>query len=183
VLFGDYNPAGRLPVTFYKSVDQLPDFSDYAMANRTYRYFKDKPLYSFGYGLSYTQFSYENLTVADQVETGQEIKVTVQVKNIGDKDGDEVVQLYVKDVKASVPVPIHSLQGFKRVHLQAAEMKEVEFILRPRQLALVNNNADYVVEPGEFIISIGGRQPSDETDRANVVSKKITITGEEFIAD
>src|SRR5437762_7995287 len=118
VLFGDYNPGGRLPVTFYKSVDQLPPFTDYSMQGRTYRYFKGEPLYPFGFGLSYTKFKYDNLKIsAGQISAGDELKITADVTNVGDRPGDEVVQLYVTDVAASVPVPIRSLAGFKRVHL------------------------------------------------------------------
>src|SRR6185295_12784621 len=112
VLFGDYNPAGRLPVTFYKSVDQLPPFTDYSMAGRTYRYFKGEPLYPFGYGLSYTEFVYSNLR---STKSADNVKVTVDVKNTGERDGDEVVQLYLTDVAASVPVPIRTLVGFDRI--------------------------------------------------------------------
>src|SRR4030095_2191287 len=104
VLFGAYNPGGRLPVTFYKSVDQLPPFTDYNMAGRTYRYFKGEPLYPFGFGLSYTKSVYSNLRMDKSVQAGQPLRVTVEVKNAGGRAGDEVVQLYLTDVAASVPV-------------------------------------------------------------------------------
>ncbi len=155
VLFGDYNPAGRLPVTFYKSVDQLPPFEDYAMTNRTYRYFTGRPLYPFGYGLSYTEFQYRNL----KITMNEKINIQVEVENIGKRDGDEVVQLYVTDLAASVTVPIRSLQGFQRIHLQSGEKKTVDFILQPQQLALFDNQGRQKVEPGEFEISVGGGQP------------------------
>ena len=113
VLFGNYNPAGRLPITFYKSVDQLPPFTDYSMAGRTYRYFKGEPLYPFGYGLSYTRFIYSKL----RSEVGNDVKVSVDVMNAGDTPGDEVVQLYLTDVVASAPVPIKTLVGFDRISL------------------------------------------------------------------
>src|SRR6266566_2520443 len=115
VLFGDYNPGGRLPVTFYKSVDQLPPFTDYRMQGRTYRYFKGEPLYPFGFGLSYTKFRYDNLKLsANRINAGQELKITADVTNAGDRAGDEVVEFYVTDLVASVPVPIRSLAGLKR---------------------------------------------------------------------
>jgi beta-glucosidase len=118
VLFGDYNPGGRLPVTFYKSVDQLPPFEDYRMRGRTYRYFNGEPLYPFGFGLSYTKFKYDNLKLsANRLPAGAELKVTAEVQNTGERAGDEVVQVYITDVAASVPVAIRSLAGVKRVFL------------------------------------------------------------------
>ncbi|MEJ2196121.1 MAG: glycoside hydrolase family 3 C-terminal domain-containing protein [Ignavibacteriaceae bacterium] len=111
VLFGDYNPAGRLPITFYKSINQLPPFEDYNMKGRTYRYFENEPLFPFGYGLSYTKFKYENFSCPTKIQAGEISKVSVEVKNIGNVAGDEVVQFYIKDLEASVPIPIHSLQG------------------------------------------------------------------------
>src|SRR5713226_4736155 len=119
VLFGDYNPGGRLPVTFYKSVDQLPPFTDYSMQGRTYRYFKGDPLYPFGFGLSYTKFKYDNLKLrANSIGAGQDLKISADVQNVGERGGDEVVQLYLTDLVASVPVPIRSLAGVKRVFLK-----------------------------------------------------------------
>ena len=152
VLFGDYNPAGRLPVTFYKSVDQLPPFTDYSMAGRTYRYFKGEPLYPFGYGLSYTQFVYSNL----RSNVGDSVKVSVDVRNTGEREGDEVVQLYLTDVAASAPVPIRTLVGFDRISLRPREKRTVTFTITPRQMSLIDNRGKRVIEPGEFIISAGG---------------------------
>ena len=152
VLFGDYNPAGRLPVTFYKSVDQLPPFTDYSMAGRTYRYFKGEPLYPFGYGLSYTQFVYSNL----RSNVGDSVKVSVDVRNTGEREGDEVVQLYLTDVAASAPVPIRTLVGFDRISLRPGEKRTVTFTITPRQMSLIDNRGKRVIEPGEFMISAGG---------------------------
>ena len=152
VLFGDYNPAGRLPVTFYKSVDQLPPFTDYSMAGRTYRYFKGEPLYPFGYGLSYTQFVYSNL----RSNVGDSVKVSVDVRNTGEREGDEVVQLYLTDVAASAPVPIRTLVGFDRISLRPREKRTVTFTITPRQMSLIDNRGKRVIEPGEFMISAGG---------------------------
>ncbi len=123
-LFGDYNPAGRLPVTFYKSEDQLPAFDDYKMKGRTYRYFEGEPLYPFGYGLSYSTFSYRNLRLPGEARAGSSVKVSVEVENSGKRAGDEVIQLYVKH-----PGVVRELQGFERVSLRPGERKTVEFAL------------------------------------------------------
>jgi beta-glucosidase len=157
VLFGDYNPAGRLPVTFYKSVDQLPPFTDYSMQGRTYRYFKGEPLYPFGYGLSYTRFAYSNLRV-NSVKAGEPAQVVVDVTNAGEREGDEVVQLYLTDVAASAPVPIRTLVAFERIALRPREKRTVTFTITPRQMSLIDNNDKRVIEPGEFLISAGGGQ-------------------------
>ncbi len=160
VLFGDYNPAGRLPVTFYKSVDQLPPFTDYSMQGRTYRYFKGEPLYPFGFGLSYTKFKYDKLKLsAARLKAGAELKITAEVQNVGDRSGDEVVQLYLSDVAASVPVPIRSLAGMQRVSLKPGEKQNVSFTLSPTQMSLINDSGKRVIEPGEFLVSVGGKQP------------------------
>jgi beta-glucosidase len=159
VLFGEYNPAGRLPVTYYKSVDQLPPFEDYNMAGRTYRYFTGEPLYPFGFGLSYTAFEYSGLTIPEEIKTGEPVTVKVQVKNTGKLAGEEVVQLYITDEKASSPRPIRQLEGFKRISLNSGESKEVEFVLEPRQLSMINNKDKRVIEPGWFTVSVGGKQP------------------------
>jgi beta-glucosidase len=160
VLFGDYNPSGRLPVTFYKSVNQLPPFEDYAMKGRTYRYFEGEPLYPFGYGLSYTTFKYGNLQVPFVMKAGDTSTINVEVENSGKFDGDEVVQLYVKHLNASFHVPLIALAGFKRIRLKAGEKKMVSFILDPRKLSVINNEYHRVVLPGEVEIFVGGSQPS-----------------------
>jgi len=174
VLFGDTNPAGRLPVTYYKSLEDLPPFEDYRMEGRTYRYFRGEPLFPFGHGLSYTTFAYRNLqlsaeTIAlDEADAGASgvdgpvLTASVEVENTGQRAGDEVVQLYVSDVEASVPVPIRQLQGFERIHLGPGETKRVTFTLRARQLSLIDEAGRRVVEPGQFQIAVGGRQPRPE---------------------
>ena len=182
VLFGDYNPAGRLPVTFYKSVAQLPPFEDYGMRGRTYRYFKGDPLYPFGHGLSYTTFKYSNLKLsAGKVRAGEGLTVSADVQNVGTRAGDEVVQLYVTDVTASVPVPVRSLAGFRRVSLKPGERRTVSFALAPRQMSLIDERGRRVVEPGEFTVSIGGKQPgfSGRADArtTGVVTGRFTVTG------
>jgi beta-glucosidase len=178
VLFGDYNPGGRLPVTFYKSADQLPPFTDYGMQGRTYRYFKGEPLYPFGFGLSYTQFSYSNLKLsAGKINAGQELKVTADVANTGDRAGEEVVQLYLTDVQASVPVPIRSLAGFKRVFLKPGEKQSVSFTIASNQMSLIDDNGKRVIEPGEFEISIGGGQATTNAKGAGFVRRRFAVTG------
>jgi beta-glucosidase len=159
VLFGDYNPGGRLPVTFYRSAADLPPFGDYAMEGKTYRYFRGRPLYPFGYGLSYSKFAYSRLRLPDSVAAGQEFEVSVEVKNAGKTAGDEVVQLYVRDVEASVPVPVRSLQGFQRIFLEPGEKKSVCFRLSPRQMSLIDPDGRRVVVPGTFEIAVGGKPP------------------------
>ena len=181
ILWGDYNPAGRLPLTFYQSVDQLPAFDNYDMANRTYRYFTGKPQYEFGYGLSYSTFEYKIASAPESVKAGKEIKVSVEVKNTSGRDGDEVVQLYVSWPQSKYLVPIRSLQGFKRINLKAGETKTVEFTLTPEQMHVRNDANAAVVEEGDLLISIGGKQP-DATAIANknVVQKTVTVTGKAF---
>jgi beta-glucosidase len=181
VLFGDYNPAGRLPVTYYKSVEQLPDFKDYDMKGRTYRYFKDEPLYPFGFGLSYTQFAYSDLKLPSALATGNSVEVSVKVKNTGGKEGDEVVQLYINDEKASTPRPIRQLVGFKRVSLKSGEEKEVHFTINERQFSLINKKDKLVVEPGWFKVSVGGEQPGFEgrlhAQTTETISERFKLTG------
>jgi beta-glucosidase len=177
VLFGDYNPGGRLPVTFYTSVDQLPPFDDYRMAGRTYRYLKVEPLFRFGYGLSYTQFKYRRLQVKPKkIKPGQRVQVSVEVQNTGRCAGDEVVQFYVSDVAASVPVPLHQLQGFERIHLAPGEKKTVSCTLKPKQMSLINAQEKRVVEPGEFRVTAGGSQPSPSN--ADVLADSFEVRGE-----
>ena len=133
VLFGDHNPAGRLPVTFYASASQLPPFADYAMEGRTYRYFRGQPLYPFGHGLSYTRFEYSGLQLSrSRLGRGDPLEVSLDVKNVGGRDGDEVVQLYARDVESSRPVALRQLRGFERLSLKAGEQKRVRFTLRAR---------------------------------------------------
>jgi beta-glucosidase len=188
VLFGDYNPGGRLPVTVHRSVDDLPPFEEYSMAGRTYRYFSGEALFPFGHGLSYTTFAYTNLRLsADGLEQsatiapGETLIVSVDVQNMGQRAGDEVVQLYVSDTDASVPVPIRSLQGFERVHLSPGETQTLTFALKPRQLSLIDNEGRRVIEPGEFQVAVGGRQPCPEDvaiSGTDVLVGTFKVTGE-----
>jgi beta-glucosidase len=160
VLFGDVNPAGRLPVTFPRTTDDLPPFVDYSMKGRTYRYLEAEPLYPFGYGLSYTAFQYSELAVSSvRLAAGEELEVSVVVTNSGKRAGDEVVQLYVKDVESSCVVPHHDLRGFERISLAPRESRRVHFRLTPRDLSLIDERGQRLLEPGHFRISVGGSQP------------------------
>jgi beta-glucosidase len=160
VLFGDYNPAGRLPVTFYKSCNDLPAFGDYAMAGRTYRYFKGDVLYPFGYGLSYTKFAYDSMGVGvASFKPGDSLHVAVSVKNTGDREGDEVVEVYLSALDAKVPVPIRSLRGFRRIHLLPGQSMRVPFVIPPDAFTVIDDNMKRVLQPGRYKISFGGGQP------------------------
>ena len=162
VLFGDYNPSGRLPVTFYASDNDLPPYEDYSMKERTYRYFTGKPLFEFGYGLSYTEFAYSDIQLPANVKTGEPVKVSATVTNKGARSGDEVVQLYITRTQSYIPVPIRSLQGIQRISLQPGESRKVEFTLQPEQFSEIDALMQRCVEPGEYQIGIGGRQPVPE---------------------
>jgi beta-glucosidase len=174
VLFGDYNPAGRLPVTFYKSLDGMLPFGDYSMKERTYKYFTGDPLYPFGYGLSYTTFAYSDLYVPESVYAGEPVDVSVVVTNTGKRAGDEVVQVYVADREASVPVPIRKLVGFKRISLEAGAEQIVSFRIDPRDLSLITDDTRRVIEPGEFDLSVGGKQPGFSGTADAVTTQTVT---------
>lgn len=165
ILWGDYNPSGRLPVTFYAGDSQLPDFNDYAMEGRTYRYFRGKPLYPFGYGLSYTTFGYDTPACAARgARTGDPMKVSTRVRNTGVLPGEEVVQLYITHPDAPQPKPIRALKGVKRIHLQPGEEQVVEFTLSPRDLALVGADGTTACNPGRVACFIGGSQPASDRE-------------------
>jgi beta-glucosidase len=158
ILFGDYNPAGRLPVTFYKSVNDLPAFENYDMHGRTYRYFTGEPLYPFGYGLSYTSFNYEMVKQISKI-ANDKYALTVRVTNTGKMEGDEVAQLYVSAQSPMAPAPLRSLAGFKRIHLKPGESRELEFIINENALSIVTKDGKSEFFPGRYIISVGGSQP------------------------
>ena len=184
VLTGDYNPAGRLPVTYYQSVDQLPPFEEYDMTERTYRYFTGQPLYPFGFGLSYTTFAYTELKFQQTLEAGQPLNVSVKVTNTGQRSGEEVVQLYLTDEKATTPRPIRQLEGFERISLKPGESRVVEFTLDPRQLSIINDKEMRVIEPGWFNVAVGGKQPgfsgNADAHTTGVVTGRFRVTGKEF---
>ncbi len=181
VLFGDYNPAGRLPVTWYRSLSDLPPFDQYDMAGRTYRYFSGSPLYPFGHGLSYTHFQYRNLKASPgRLGNGGPATVTVEVRNSGSLKGEEVVEVYVTDQKASVPVPLRSLAGFERIELAPGESRSVELELAPEAFAVIDAAGKRVIEPGDFLVSVGGKQPGFEgtadASTTEVVTAQVTVT-------
>jgi beta-glucosidase len=159
VLFGDCNPGGRLPLTFYESVDDLPQFTDYNMDNRTYRYFKGKPLFPFGFGLSYTEFGYSNLQMPSRLPAKNPVHISVDVSNTGKMKGDEVVQLYLSHPDYSGKHPIRALNGFKRISLEPGEKKTVSFTLSPEQFELVDEHGAPVTPSGRIGVSVGGKQP------------------------
>jgi len=171
VLFGDYNPAGRLPVTFYTSTGDLPDFGDYAMAGRTYRYYKGHVLYPFGFGLSYTTFHYDSLQVTpaarpNPTHPGDSLHVTVRVTNTGATEGDEVAQVYISAIapsRAPKPgegdLPIRSLRGFRRIHLQPGQSTTLRFTVSPDAFTIINDQMQRVPLAGKYFITVGGTQP------------------------
>lgn len=175
VLFGDYNPAGRLPITFYKSDSDLPSFNSYDMKGRTYRYFKGDALYPFGHGLSYTTFKYDMLKMPTTVKKGNNLSVTVRVTNTGKMDGDEVVQLYVSH-KNIANAPLRVLKGFQRISLKAGESRLVAFNVKSDQLSLVNDEGKFYQTKGTITVSVGGGQPEVKNKTtSNVVSNNLLI--------
>jgi beta-glucosidase len=176
-LAGVNNPAGRLPVTLYTGIDQLPEFTDYSMASRTYRYFTGTPLYPFGYGLSYSSFTYSGLRLAkEEIAAGEPLEVAVDVQNTSGRDGDEVVQAYL--VFPAFPrlpgAPNLALRGFTRVHLKAGESRTVRFTLGERDLSHVDEAGTHVVAAAEYRISVGGGQPGTGAPTAEAT---FSITG------
>jgi beta-glucosidase len=178
-LAGVNNPAGRLPVTFYKSVEQLPAFEDYSMKNRTYRYFSGQPLYAFGYGLSYSKFTYSNLDLsAPELRAGDALSVEVDIRNTTDRAGDEVAELYLH-FPESAGRPIRALRGFTRLHFDAGQTRHVQFSLSARELSEVNEKGDRIVAAGAYQVSVGGGQPG----KGGVVGTSFTIRGEQKLPD
>ena len=169
LLFGEFNPSGRLPITFYKSIDQLPDFKNYEMAGRTYRFFKGEPLYPFGYGLSYTTFSYDNLNLSEnQIRTGDLVDVSVDVTNSGKIKGDEIVQLYIRHNNAEETRPGIELKDFIRITLESGQTRTVKFTVDKSKLAYMDYDMKDTVEPGAFDICIG-------KSSSNFIKKTLTI--------
>jgi len=178
VLAGNYNPGGRLPVTFYRSTRDLPPFVSYATQGRTYRYFEGAPLYPFGYGLSYTHFAYGELALSTtKLNAGAKLSVSAVVRNDGDREGDEVVQVYLSAPDDPL-APRHALVGFQRVHLAAKESRRVSFELDPRQLSTVDATGERAVNAGRYRIFIGGGQPG----YAEGVTAAFAIHGREALA-
>lgn len=184
VLFGDYNPSGRLPVTFYASDNDLPPYEDYSMEGRTYRYFTGEALYPFGHGLSYTEFAYSDLQLPAKAVTGDAVKVSATVTNTGSRSGEEVVQLYVSLSNSYVPVPLRSLQGVQRIKLEAGDSRRVEFTLSPEQFSSIDALMQRCVEPGKVSISIGGQQPLPKAvESGKVTTGELVLSGKKWIID
>jgi beta-glucosidase len=178
-LAGDNNPAGRLPLTFYSSLSQIPAFEEYSMRRRTYRYFAEKPLYGFGFGLSYTSFAYSGLKIASgTIKAGEPVTVEGDVKNTGAVPGDEVVELYLTQPRA-FETPLRLLAGWQRVHLGPGETKHVSLTIDPRSLGQVDRMGNRVIVPGEYGVSLGGAQPQEAT---SVQTRKFTVTGKTELA-
>lgn len=174
ILFGDYNPAGRLPITVYRSVEDLPPFEDYDMRGRTYRYCPKPPLYAFGHGLSYSRFTYSNLHLSsERLTTTESVTATVAVTNIGPYAGDEVAQLYVSGPRAAEPYQLRALRGFQRLHLEAGETQTLSFTLRPMDFSRVDDAGQRVLDAGRYMIAVGGCQPGFEPYPGASVSRTI----------
>ena len=177
-LAGDTNPAGRLPVTFYASTDQLPPVDDYAMANRTYRYFTGTPLWGFGYGLSYTNFKWSNVRLStDKLTAGEPLTLDADVKNVGSKKGDAVSEIYLK-APAAPTNPIHALVGFVRTPLEAGQQEHIHVVIEPRSLSSVAADGKRSIEPGEYSLFVGGSQPGAASAG---VKKAFSIVGEKAL--
>jgi beta-glucosidase len=179
-LAGANNPAGRLPVTFYKGIEQLPPFDDYSMKNRTYRYFEGQPLYPFGYGLSYSQFAYNHLQLSpSKLNAGDSLNVDAEVKNVSPREGDEVVELYLTFPK-SATAPLRALRAFTRIHVAAGETEHVHFTLDPRDLSAVDATGTRSVSEGDYGVTVGGGQPGTE---ASQVGAEFSIAGNQKLPE
>ena len=178
LIFGEESFSGRLPITFYKTTEELPDFTDYSMDGRTYRYMTNEPLYPFGYGLSYTKFEYSNLKLSDAIKNGESLDVSVDVKNTGNMESDEVVQLYIRDEEASVRKANFSLCGFERIRLAAGQSATVTLTIDPWSMEVVDEAGKRFVEAGEFTVFAGGSQPdavSEKLTGAKALSAKFVV--------
>jgi beta-glucosidase len=162
VLFGDVSPAGKLPITFPKSLDQLPAFDDYSMQGRTYRYITEEPLYPFGFGLSYTRFEYSELQLEKtSLVMGESLHLSLTLTNCGDSDSAEIAQFYLSDLQASTVVPLHHLIGFERVALKAGESRVLKFTVKPEMMSFYDDDGKLTLEPGEFRLEVGGCSPGN----------------------
>ncbi|WP_294962000.1 glycoside hydrolase family 3 C-terminal domain-containing protein [uncultured Flavobacterium sp.] len=176
VIFGDYNPAGRLPVTFYKDDSDLSSFVDYKMDNKTYRYFKGTPLYGFGYGLSYTEFKYSGVKAPAKIKKGQPANISVKVTNTGKMEGEEVAQLYLITPNASIKSPLKSLKGFERFNLKPGQSTVVNFTLSPEDLSYVTENGTLKPYEGKIQIAVGGSQPDEKNQtKSNSIIQTLEI--------
>ncbi len=178
-IFGDLNPSGRLPITFPKSAEQLPPFEEYSMTGRTYRYMTQEPLFPFGFGLSYTQFQYDNLKLsADKIKKGKSLTLTADIANVGAKEGEEVVQLYLTNLKKNITTPLYALKGIKRINLKAGEKQQLSFEITPEMMTQINEKGEKVMESTDFKVSVGGCNPSDLSKKlgaSDMVSTVFTV--------
>ncbi len=166
MLFGDFSPCGKLPVTFYRTTEELPDFRDYSMMNRTYKYMQNEALYPFGFGLGYTKFEFSDLALSSaHIKSGDSITCTVKVKNVGDIESKEVVQVYLKDVETSTVAPKWQLRGVQKVSLKPGEQKQISFTLIAEDMMVVTDDGELVLEPGIFELYVGGSQPDARSIR------------------
>jgi beta-glucosidase len=179
-LAGDFSPGGRLPLTFYHSVDQLPPFDDYKMTGRTYRYFIGEPLYPFGYGLSYTNFEYSNLAFdKDALGAADDLNASVDVKNSGKMAGDEVVEVYLTHPGVDA-APLRALAGFRRVHIAPGETQRVQIAVPNRQLSIVDDEGKRKIVAGELQVWVGGGQPTPREGlvRVSGIAGSVKVSGE-----
>lgn len=186
VLFGDYNPSGKLPVTFYTKDSDLPAFNSYEMKNRTYRYFDGQVLYPFGYGLSYTKFEYSPIQMPASIKAGENMEVSITVKNTGKTDGEEVVQLYISHDNNGTnrQLPLYALKSFERISLKAGESKSVTFKLSPREMALADEDGVLKMTKGKSKLYIGGTSPTKTSaEKLPLVETQFEITGNDYIID
>ncbi|MBD3351514.1 MAG: glycoside hydrolase family 3 protein, partial [Candidatus Lokiarchaeota archaeon] len=180
VIFGDYSPAGRLPITIVKSVEDLPPFEDYNMKGRTYRYLEKEALYPFGFGLSYSEFRYRNVIISsEEVQIGESVSISAEIENIGEYDSDEVIQLYIKHLDSEFGVKNHQLIGIKRMFLKKDEIRNTKFKIKPRQMALINNEGKCILEPGRIRLYLGGTQPDK---RSSELTGKMPLSFEILVA-
>ena len=164
VLFGDANPSGRLPITFPKSINDLPSFENYSMVGRTYRYMEKEPLFPFGFGLSYTKFGYSDLKLsATKIKKGESVTATFKITNTGKISGEEVAQLYIKDLNANFRVPIQSLKGIKKVSLKPGASQEISFLITPELMSSVDETGKSLVGKGNIQLTIGGASPGNRS--------------------
>lgn len=163
IIFGKYSPSGKLPITFYKGIENLPDFEDYSMINRTYRYMNDESLYSFGYGLTYSNVELSNLTVKKDTNYFDEIFVTVDIKNIGKYDIEEVIQCYIKNLESKYAVKNHSLVAFKRVSLKVGETKKVTLKIDKKSFEVVDNKGNRLIDSKRYKLYVGISQPDNRS--------------------
>lgn len=173
VIFGDVSPSGRLPITFPVSADQLPPYEDYSMRGRTYKYMTEAPFYPFGYGLSYTRFEYEDVTLSDRrLRPGETIEVEVTVRNAGDMDADEVVQLYLSTEDAAFEVPISTLVGFRRVNIPSGATRVVSFTVTPEQMQVFDEAGNRQFAPGTHTFHVGGVSPGKRGETLTGVKQR-----------